>query len=71
MRDTDFVRFDGETSEIEANTLTGSVQIGHSIAEVNENTVGGSLLCTNDAVIHPPAPYDVPGNTVRGRDTCD
>jgi hypothetical protein len=71
MENTNFIRFDGEPSEIEANTVTGSVHLDHSTAEVNENTVGGSLLCTNGTVIHPPAPDDVPGNTVRGQDTCD
>jgi hypothetical protein len=71
MDDTNFVRFDGETSEIEGNAVTGSVHLDHTTAEVNENTIGGSLLCTQGTVIHPPAPYDIPGNTVPGQDTCD
>jgi hypothetical protein len=71
LRDSNFIRFDGEPSEIERNTVMGSVHVDHSTAEVNENTVGGSLLCTNGTVIVPPAPYDVPGNTVRGKDSCD
>jgi hypothetical protein len=71
MTDTNFVRFDGEPSEIETNAVTGSVRVDNSIAEVNGNTVGGSLLCTNGTVIYPPAPYDAQGNSVRGRDTCD
>jgi hypothetical protein len=45
--------------------------VDNRVAEVNGNTVGGSLLCTNGTVIHPLAPYDVQGNTVRGRDACD
>jgi hypothetical protein len=72
MKNTNFIRFDGEPSEIEGNTVTGSVHLSHSNAEVNENTVGGSLLCTNGTVIHtPPPPPDIAGNTVRGKDTCD
>jgi len=71
MKNSNFVRFDGEPSEIEGNTVTGSVYIDHSTAEVNGNRIGGSLVCTNGSVIHgPPAP-DVAGNTVRGQDTCD
>lgn len=72
MKDSNFVRFDGEPSEIEGDTVTGSVIVDHSTAEVSDNTIGGSLLCTNGTVIHPPASYELPGgNTVRGQDTCD
>lgn len=71
MKDSNFIRFDGEPSEIEGNSVIGSVYIDHSTAEVNGNTIGGSLLCTNGSVIHPPPPPDVAGNTVRGKDTCD
>jgi len=39
--------------------------------ELGGNTIGGSLLCTNGTVIHPPPSGDTVGNTVRGRDTCD
>jgi hypothetical protein len=71
LSDSNFVRFDGEPGEIEGNTVAGSVHVDHSTAEVNENTIGGSLLCTNGTVIHPGAPPDQQGNTVRGTDTCD
>jgi hypothetical protein len=73
MHDSNFIRsFDGEPSEIEGDTITGSVHLDHSTLELSGNTVGGSLLCTNGTVIHPPAPYELPGgNTVRGQDTCD
>ena len=71
LTDSNFIRFDGEPSEIEGNTVTGSVHVDHSTAEVNENTIGGSLFCTNGTVIHPGAPPDQQGNTVRGADTCD
>jgi hypothetical protein len=70
LEDSNFIRFDGEPSEIEGNTVYGSVHLDHSTAEVNENTVLGSLLCSNGTVIHPGAPPDLQGNTVRGRDTC-
>ena len=36
MTNTDFVRYDGEPSEIEANNVKGSVILEHSTAEVNE-----------------------------------
>jgi hypothetical protein len=72
MRDSNFVRpTDGEPTEIEGNTITGSVYLDHSTLELGGNTIGGSLLCTNGTVIHPAPPHDVAGNTVRGRDTCD
>lgn len=72
MRDSNFVRpSDGEPTEIEGNTITGSVHLDHSTLELGGNTVGGSLLCTNGTVIHPAPEHDVAGNTVRGRDTCD
>jgi hypothetical protein len=71
MTNSNFIRFDGEPSEIEGETVTGSVILDHSTAEVNENIIGGSLLCTNGSVIHPPPPPDIAGNTVRGKDTCD
>jgi hypothetical protein len=64
--------FDGESNEIEGNTVTGSVHVDHSTAEVYGNTVGGSLLCTNGSVIQPPAPDDPSGSTnnVNGANTC-
>lgn len=71
MRDSNFIRSDGEPSEIEGDNVTGSVILDHSTLELSGNAVGGSLLCTNGTVIHPPAPGDIVGNTVRGRDTCD
>ena len=71
LKDSNFIRFDGEPTEIEGNTVTGSVHIDHSTAEVNENTIGGSLLCTNGSVIHPGAGPHLQGNTVRGKNTCD
>jgi hypothetical protein len=72
MTDSNFTRpADGEPSEIEGETVTGSVILDHSTLELGGNTIGGSLLCTNGTVIHPPAPGDVVGNTVRGQDTCN
>ena len=72
MRDSNFTRpSDGEPSEIEGNTISGSVHLDHSTLELNGNTIGGSLLCTNGTVIHAPAPGDATGNVVRGSDTCD
>jgi len=64
--------FDGESNEIEGNTVTGSVHVDGSTAEVYGNTVGGSLLCTNGSVIQPPAPGDPSGSTndVNGANTC-
>jgi hypothetical protein len=50
MTDSNFIRFDGEPSEIEGDTVSGSIHVDHSTAEVNENTIGGSLLCTNGSV---------------------
>jgi hypothetical protein len=70
--DSNFTRAsDGEPSELEGNAITGSVHLDHSTAEVNENIIGGSLLCVNGSVVHEPPPPDVAGNTVRGKDTCD
>jgi hypothetical protein len=71
MTNSNFIRFDGEPSEIEGDTVTGSVILDHSTAEVNENIIGGSLLCINGSVVHEPPPPDVAGNGVRGKDTCD
>lgn len=61
-----------EGSEIEGNTVTGSVHVDRSVAEVWSNTIGGSLLCTNGTVIQPPLPGDPSSadNTVHGQDTC-
>jgi hypothetical protein len=61
-----------EGSEIEGNTVTGSVHVDHSVAEVWANTIGGSLLCTNGTVIQPPLPDDVSqaNNVVNGLNTC-
>ena len=61
-----------EGSEIEGNTVTGSVHVDHSVAEVWSNIVGGSLLCTNGTVIQPPLPGDPSSanNTVNGQNTC-
>ena len=73
MTDSNFARpTDGEPSEIEGNTVTGSVNLDHSTAEVYGNTVGASLLCTNGSVIHPAPPDDPSGttNTVTGANTC-
>jgi hypothetical protein len=63
---------DGEPSEIEGDTVTGSINVDHSTAEVYGNTVGGSLLCTNGSIMHPPPPDDPSGktNTVTGTNTC-
>jgi len=61
-----------EGSEIEGNTVTGSVHVDHSVAEVWSNIVGGSLLCTNGTVIQPPLPGDPSSaqNAVNGVNTC-
>jgi len=61
-----------EGSEIEGNTVTGSIHVDHSVAEVWSNIVGGSLLCTNGTVIQPPLPDDPSqaNNTVNGLNTC-
>jgi len=72
MTNTNFVSLSGESSEIEGNDVTGAVHVDHSTAEVNENMIGGSLICTNGTVIRPPGSDDGPaGNTVNGRNTCD
>lgn len=66
----------GRTLEVEANHVTGSVLLSASTLELNENTIGGSLKCSNGVVILPPAPSspgedsDPSGNTVRGANTC-
>jgi hypothetical protein len=61
-----------EGSEIEGNTVTGSVHVDHSVAEVWSNIIGGSLLCTNGTVIQPPLPDDPSqaNNVVNGANTC-
>jgi hypothetical protein len=64
--------FTHEGSEIEGNSVTGSVHIEHSVAEVWSNVIGGSLLCTNGTVIQPPLPDDPSQaqNVVNGANTC-
>jgi hypothetical protein len=59
-----------ETNEFEGNTVTGSVSVNASTAEVYGNTIGGSLLCTNGTQIFPPLGLDPTGNAVRGANTC-
>ena len=61
-----------EGSEIEGNTVTGSVFVDHSTAEVWANAIGGSLFCTNGTIIQPPLPDDPSqaNNTVHGINTC-
>jgi len=61
-----------EGSEIEGNTVTGSMFIDHSTAEVWANAIGGSLFCTNGTIIQPPLPDDPSqaNNTVNGLNTC-
>lgn len=62
--------------EVEANTVTKSILLSGSTLELNENTIGGSLKCSNGAVILPPQDSrpgedsDPFGNTVRGANTC-
>lgn len=62
--------------EVEANTVTKSVLLGGSTLELNGNTIGGSLRCSNGTVILPPQlsrpgeDSDPSGNTVRGANTC-
>lgn len=72
LKDSNWIRFDGEANEIEGATVAGSVRVDHSTAEVYGNTIGGSLLCTNGSVMLPAPPGDPSGttNTVQGANTC-
>ena len=56
--------------EVESNTVTGSVLLSGSRLQLNGNTIGGSLECSNGTVILPPEPGDPSGNTVRGANSC-
>jgi hypothetical protein len=73
LRNSNFLNpFEGEGSEIEGDTVAGSVHVDHSTAEVYSNTIGGSLLCTNGSVMQAPLPGDPSSdpNTVSGVNTC-
>jgi len=72
VENTNFVSAHNEPTEIEGNTVTGSVHLSHSSAEVYGNTIGGSLLCTYGSVIFPAPPGDPSGttNAISGTDTC-
>ena len=56
--------------EVEANKVGGSVLLSGSALELNENTIGGSLRCSNGAVILPGEAPDASGNTIRGSNNC-
>jgi hypothetical protein len=71
VNNTNFISAHGEPTEIEANTVTGTVRLDNSTPEVNENTIGGSLLCSNGSFLRPPVAPDLPGNIVEGADSCD
>jgi len=61
----------GRSLEVEANRVSGSVLLSASTLELNENTIGGGLRCSNGTVILLREPDDDPvGNTVRGANTC-
>jgi len=70
LRDTNFSVAGAEPAEIEGNAITGTVKLDHSTVEVNENTIGGGLLCSNGSVVRPPVSPDLPGNSVHGTDSC-
>ena len=55
---------------VESNTIGGSVHLSASKLELNGNTIGGSLLCSDGTVILPSDVNDPPGNTVQGKSTC-
>jgi hypothetical protein len=56
--------------EVEFNSVGGSVLLSGSTLELNGNTIGGSLNCSNGTVILPGEDSDPSGNTVRGANTC-
>ncbi len=56
--------------EVESNTVTGSVLLSGSSLQLNGNTIGGSLQCSNGTVILPGDGTDPSGNTVRGANNC-
>jgi len=73
LTDSNFILpFNGESNEIEGNTVTGSVRVDHSTAETYGNTISGSFLCSNGAIIQPAPPGDPSGttNAVDGANTC-
>jgi hypothetical protein len=72
LGNSNFTGRNGEGSELEGDTVTGSVHVVHSTAEVWANTIGGSLLCSNGTVIQPPLPGDPSSanNVVNGANSC-
>jgi hypothetical protein len=56
--------------EVESNTVTRSVLLSGSTLELNENTIGGDLKCSNGTVILSGEDSDPSGTTVRGANTC-
>ncbi len=56
--------------EVESNSVGGSVSLSGSTLQLNGNTIGGSLLCSNGTVILPGEASDPSGNTVQGANTC-
>ena len=56
--------------EVESNTVAKSVLLSGSTLELNENTIGGDLKCSNGTVILAGEDSDPLGNTVRGTNTC-
>jgi hypothetical protein len=55
---------------VESNDIGGSVFLNGDIVELNGNTIGGSLRCSNGTVILPGEATDPTGNTVHGKNTC-
>ena len=56
--------------EVESNSVTGSVLLSGSRLQLNGNTIGGSLQCSNGTVMLPGDGADPSGNTVRGANSC-
>jgi hypothetical protein len=56
--------------EVEANSIAGSVLLNASTLELNENTIGGNLTCSNGSVILSGEDPDPSDNTVHGTSNC-
>jgi len=56
--------------EVESNSVAGSVLLNASTLELNENTIGGNLTCSNGTVILPGEDPDPSDNTVHGTSSC-
>jgi hypothetical protein len=55
---------------VESNIISGSALLIASTLELNGNTIGGSLKCSDGTVILPGEPGDPSGNTVHGETHC-